>query len=211
MNTTHTAFKQLKQADTLLKVIKKRRSIYELGKKTPLSYPEIAKLIGDVIFETPSAFNSQTARIVLLFEESYHLFWDLALEEIKKVAPPEQFSKTQEKIASFKKGIGCILFFEDEASVAKLQEKFPLYKDKFPLWSEQSSAICQYAVWLMLSKINLGANLQHYNPIIDEKIKTTFHIPKSWRLNAQMNFGSIQKQADEKSYISLEERVRIYV
>ncbi len=45
----------------------------------------------------------------------------------------------------------------------------------FPIWSEHSQqAIAQFAVWNVLAEQNIGASLQHYNPIIDEKINTSF-------------------------------------
>ena len=49
----------------------------------------------------------------------------------------------------------------------------------------------QFMIWSALANQNIGANLQHYNPIIDEKVKTEFNIPDTWELVAQMPFGGI--------------------
>ena len=68
----------------------------------------------------------------------------------------------------------------------------------------------QYSIWLALSELNLGANLQHYNPLVDEYVQQTFHTPTSWKLVAQMNFGGIQKEADEKSFLDLSKRFHIF-
>ena len=39
-----------------------------------------------------------------------------------------------------------------------------------------------------------GANLQHYNPLIDEEVKKCFELPEHWILNAQMVFGTPVKE-----------------
>ena len=51
-----------------------------------------------------------------------------------------------------------------------MQEQFALYADNFPDWSEQSNGIATANTWVALSEEGLGANLQHYNPVIDEAV-----------------------------------------
>jgi predicted oxidoreductase (fatty acid repression mutant protein) len=34
-----------------------------------------------------------------------------------------------------------------------------------------------------------GANLQHYNPIIDGKVQAAFQLPNNWKLRSQLVFG----------------------
>ena len=72
-----------------------------------------------------------------------------------------------------------------------MQEKFALYADNFPIWSEHASGIAQFATWTALAEHNIGASLQH-NPIIDEEVAQTFSIPSNWKLRAQLVFGSIE-------------------
>ena len=68
----------------------------------------------------------------------------------------------------------------------------------------------QYAVWLALTELDLGANLQHYNPLMDEYVHQEFNTPASWKLVAQMNFGGIQKEPDEKTFLDLKKRIKIF-
>ena len=82
-----------------------------------------------------------------------------------------------------------------------LQEQFAAYADNFPIWSEHSSGIAQYAVWLALAEKGIGANLQHYNPLVDADVQRTWNIPASWKLRAHMNFGSIIAPAGDKAYM----------
>ena len=67
----------------------------------------------------------------------------------------------------------------------------------------------QYIIWTMFAENNIGANLQHYNPIIDEKLAQTININTSWTLIAQMPFGGILKKADKKTNAETKERFKI--
>lgn len=104
-----------------------------------------------------------------------------------------------------------MLFYEDPADVAKLQQNFPLYSDKFPQWSEHTNAMHQYAAWTALEQEGLGANLQHYNPLIDEKVAATWGIPNTWSLKSQLVFGKPAGQPGDKSFKQVEgERLFVY-
>ncbi|HEP1385062.1 TPA: nitroreductase family protein, partial [Acinetobacter baumannii] len=91
-----------------------------------------------------------------------------------------------------------------------LQEQFELYADNFPVWSEHSSAIAQFATWTALSELGLGASLQHYNPIVDADAAEAFDVPATWKLRAQLVFGSVEAPAGEKAFISDEDRFKTF-
>lgn len=181
--------------------MKKRRTIYAIGKNVNLEQTEVEQLIQDAVRESPSAFNSQTSRVVSLFGQSHHKFWEIVRETLRKMVPAEAFENTSKKIDSFAAGYATVLFYEDQDVVKSLQEQFALYADNFPVWSEHSSAIAQYAVWTILAEHNIGASLQHYNPVIDAEVAATFDIPSHWKLRAQLVLGSIEAPAGEKTYL----------
>lgn len=193
-----------------INALKNRRSIYALGNNVELSETQIEELIKEAVKESPSAFNSQTSRVVILFGESNAKVWDIAAEALRPLTPAEAFPGTQEKLASFAAGKGTILFFEDTDVVKSLQEQFALYADNFPIWSEQSSGIAQHSVWVALAEQNIGASLQHYNPVIDAEVAATFDIPANWKLRAQMPFGSVEAPAGEKEYMNDADRFRTF-
>ncbi len=193
-----------------LEAVEKRRSIYNLGSKQIVSPDEIMEKINAAVKYAPSAFNSQSARVLVLFGENYKSFWKKVLETLRQIVPADKFAATEEKIKSFMAGYGTVLFFEDENVVKNLQEKFPLYKDNFPKWSLQSSGMLQFIVWTVLENAGLGASLQHYNPLIDNEVAKMFGVPESWKLWAQMPFGSVGEPAGEKTFLPLEERVKVF-
>ena len=190
--------------------IKQRRTIYAVGKNVPLTPEQIESVIKEAVNHSPSAFNSQTSRIVTLFGESHLQFWNIVRETLRKIVPEAAFEGTNAKINSFAAGYGTVLFYEDQDVVKALQEQFALYADNFPVWSEHSSAIAQFAVWTALSEQNIGASLQHYNPIVDAEITEIFDIPANWKLRAQLVFGSIEAPAGEKTFMAEVDRFKTF-
>lgn len=129
-----------------LEVIQNRRSIYAIGKNIPVSREEIEKTIQTSIRHTPSAFNIQSAKAVILFGKEHDAFWDMLMEELRQVVPAENFASTEQKILSFKAGYGTVLYFDDTDLTTSLEERFPLYAKNFKPWAEQANGIAQFAV-----------------------------------------------------------------
>lgn len=179
---------------------KQRRSIYALGDKLSQSPEEIFELVKETVKNSPTAFNSQTVRTVVLFGNSSDRVWEIVEQTLRQVVKDDQaFAKTKAKIASFKAGFGTILFLTDTAVVEKLKQDFPAYADNFAGWAEQGIGGAQQAVWTALAEQHIGASLQHYNPLIDEAIHQEFNLPRDWQLRAEMPFGSIEAPAGEKT------------
>lgn len=197
--------------NTLQKLAEKRRSIYALGDQLPVSHDDIVQLVEHAILHTPSSFNSQSTRIVVLFDDEHQKLWDMTEETLRVIVDDEdKFQSTKEKIAGFKGGAGTILFFEDQAVVRGMQDAAPLYADKFPIWSNQTNAMHQYVIWTALASIDVGANLQHYNPVIDKRVASEWDIDTDWALNAQMVFGAIKAPAGDKDFKPVEERMKVF-
>lgn len=196
---------------TLQTLAETRRSIYGLNKDLPVSKEEIEKLVEHAVLHTPSSFNSQSARVIILFGEEHNKLWQITEDVLRDIVNDEEkFTPTKQKIDGFKAGAGTILFYEDETVVKHLQEQFAPYADKFPQWADHSSGMHQYAIWTALASINVGANLQHYNPVIDKKVADEWSIDKNWKLIAQMVFGGIDAPAGEKTFEPIEKRLKVF-
>ncbi|MDR2144908.1 MAG: nitroreductase family protein [Tannerella sp.] len=196
---------ELKQA------MKNRRTFYSITGKSPIANEELKSLIDTAVLHVPSAFNSQSARVVLLLNEHHVRFWDIVKETLKAILDPEGFEGTKSKIENcFQAGYGTVLFFEDQAVVKGLQDAFALYADNFPVWSNQASAMHQYAVWLLLEEAGFGASLQHYNPLIDSAVAKEWNLSSDWKLLAQMPFGVPGAQPGEKEFQPLDSRRLVF-
>lgn len=190
--------------------VEKRRSIYAISDELVVSDKRITEVINHAVKHTPSAFNSQTARAVVLLGGSHRKLWNITTETLRKVVPADQFTPTQEKMNAFSGGYGTVLFFEDMSIVENLQAQFPSYADNFPVWSLQSSGMVQFVIWTSLENEGFGASLQHYNPLIDDDVKKEFNIPAGWKLLAQMPFGKPTGVASEKEISPIENRVIVH-
>lgn len=187
-----------------------RRSYYAVSKEHVVEDERIIEIVEHAVKYVPSAFNSQTTRVIVLLGENHDKFWELTTGELKKIVPAENFAGTQEKMDLFGNAYGTVLFFEDEEVVKGLQEQFALYADNFPIWSEQTSGMHQFAVWTGLEIEGFGASLQHYNPIVDEEVRKEWNVPSTWKLRAQMPFGKPVASPGDKDFKPLEERVKVY-
>jgi len=187
-----------------------RRTIYGISKEKVTTDEVIKEVIEKAVKNTPSAFNSQSARIVLLLDKQHDKLWDITKETLRKIVPVDQFATTEEKINSFHNGYGTVLFFEDSSIVESLQSQFALYKDNFPVWSQQSSGMHQYVIWTSLEIEGFGASLQHYNELIEEQVKKEWNVQASWKLIAQMPFGKPTASPDDKQVQPLEQRIKIF-
>ncbi len=187
--------------------LNKRSSRYGIAKHDSLTQEELTNLVETAVQATPSAFNAQTQRAVVLWGENSDKFWDLTLEELRKVAPAEGFENTVAKLESFKAGNGTILYYVDTTVVKGLQEQFALYADNFPVWAQQENGMFQLVTWTALDQLGLGGSVQHYNPLVDEVVANEFNISKDWQLVAQMPFGKpvdehvIKEKSDVKAKV----------
>lgn len=187
-----------------------RRSFYGIGKESVISDERIQEVVEHAVKYAPSAFNSQSTRVVLLLGHEHDMLWNITKEALRKIVPEDKFKSTEEKINSFQNGYGTVLFFEESSITKGLQEQFPLYKDNFPIWAQQSNGMNQYIIWTALEMEGFGVSLQHYNEIIEEQVKNQWNIESNWKLIAQMPFGKPTAEPDEKQYIPIEQRVRVF-
>lgn len=194
----------------LQKVAETRRSIYALNKNLPVPAKDVVALVEHAVKHTPSSFNSQSTRVIVLLGAEHEKLWKIAEDALAAIVPADKFQPTKDKLASFAAGAGTVLFFEDQKVVKGLQEQFALYADNFPIWSEHTSAMHQYAIWNALAAVGAGASLQHYNPVIDKGVAAAWNVPADWTLRAQLVFGGIAAPAGEKSFAPLADRVKVY-
>jgi uncharacterized protein len=190
--------------------MKDRRSIYTISNETTVSDERLAETIGQAVQNVPSAFNSQSAKVVILLGENHKKLWGITMNTLRKLVPSENFAQTEEKINSFAAGYGTVLYFDDTSITDGLAVQFATYKDNFPVWAQQANGMLQFAVWTSLEAEGLGATLQHYNPLIDDEVKANWKLPQSWKLIAEMPFGKPTAVPDAKQFTPLEERMKLF-
>lgn len=78
--------------------LKHRRTYYSITNQSPVSDEEIERIVNLAVTHVPSAFNSQSTRVVLLLGENHKKLWHIVKETLRKIVPPEVFKTTEAKI-----------------------------------------------------------------------------------------------------------------
>ena len=85
--------------ESFLDAVAGRRSIYSLGKEKTISHERVEGIVKTAVTHVPSAFNSQSSRTLLLFDEQSGDFWEIVKDSLKKIIPAADFGKTAHRIA----------------------------------------------------------------------------------------------------------------
>ena len=179
-----------------------RRSVYAINDEMPVGEDEVVRLVEEATALVPDAFDMKSQRVIVALGEKNQAFWDAVFDAFGgKVA--------REKIDGFAAGAGTVLYFVDGAVVASMQEQYPRYAENFPTWAQQANGMLQVAVWSGLAELGVGANIQHYNPVIDDAVRELFGVLESWSLVAQMPFGGIAAAPGPKAGEDIALRVRV--
>lgn len=188
--------------DGILQALRTRRSFYQLNKESVLTEDELIRYVEDIVRLVPDAYDMKSQRVVLAFGEQHDRLWDAIYNVFGgKVA--------REKIDSFKAGVGTVLFFYDQETIERMQWDIPGGADNFPLWALQSNGMLQMTMWTALCEQGYGASLQHYNPVIDARVRELFDVPENYVLLAQLVFGGIEAHPEPKAEEDISARVKI--
>ena len=195
-----------------IEALEHRRSNYSLSAAMCATEEQIVAMIDRVMLATPSAFNSQSSRVVVLFGIHHLCLWGIVKQTLKERISAEQYENSRHKIDScFASGCGTVLFYEDMAVVAEMKRDFKLYADKFDEYSYQTSAMHQLSIWTALEDMGFGASLQHYNPLIDAEVARQWNIPDQWKLIAQMPFGTpLSIPEPKEQHLPLDQRRLVF-
>lgn len=190
--------------------IMNRHSNYDITSASTITDAQIRELVEFAVLHTPSAFNSQTARVVLLLNDQHKKLWSIVMETLRKIVPPEDFARTEAKINSFAAGHGTVLFYEDRLQLDSMMKEYALYSEMIPGFSMNSAGMLQYVVWTLLRDAGLGASLQHYGNLIESEVALTWKLPAGWHLIAQMPFGKGNSEPGNPEKKPIEEQFRMF-
>ena len=90
-------------------------------------------------------------------------------------------------------------------------DNFSVKRHAWKLTLASLQAILQFIVWTALEAEGLGAALQHFNPLITPQVLSTWNLPSSWSLVAQIPFGKPSAPPGERTYLPVEgERFKVF-
>ncbi|PWN33318.1 nitroreductase family protein [Meira miltonrushii] len=205
--------RSLAKAQEFIAQISSRRSIYALGRRSILNDKDLTDLIKKSVRESPTSFNSQTSRVVILLGDQHERYWnEIAVPALRKAVGDDDaaFEKGSQRMTQFRDAYGTALFYEDQDAIKEMQKKVAIYADRFPEWSIQSSGMAQINTWSALSLAGYGANLQHYGNLTQKPLAEAFGIPANWQLYSELVFGSPENEAGEKTYMDDADRFKVF-
>ncbi len=191
-----------------VELLEKRRSQYAIGANTDITAADVAATLRDVISHVPSAFNSQSSRVVVVSGENNEKLWDLIKEVQSQVLDEGTLNYMTPIMDGARTAVGTVLFFEDRDAV---ENGIPANDERRYVYKNHASANAQLTTWLAITELGLGGNLQHFNigyeQGFDRAIRELLDLPESWELVAELPFGSIEAPAAAKEVAPVENLV----
>lgn len=95
-------------ADTYLEQMKTRRTVYSLEASSPISDDRIIEVAREVILHSPSSFNCQATRMVVLLKTEHVKFWELAKECFKATMQGDVYKEYEKKLLQRQNAYGTV-------------------------------------------------------------------------------------------------------
>lgn len=94
--------------NVFFEAVKARRTIYQLSNESTIPDSRIKEIVNDAMLHTPSSFNSQTTRMVVLLKEHHVKMWDVTTEIYKQQLPEEKFNHAKARFDGFRAAYGTV-------------------------------------------------------------------------------------------------------
>lgn len=183
-------------ANSYLKAISSRRTVYALKPTLPagVTLQDVQAVVQAIIKDTPTSFNSQVNRAIILTGAEHRRVWDQVVNGI----PSESGKKRPTSVRD--EAFGSVIFFTDDKTTEQLQAKFPAWASAFPQFADHSSGAAQIHTWTALKQLGIGGHLQHFNGYVKSALPES--IPLEWQVHGQLVFGEPAVESlPEKTYI----------
>jgi len=186
-----------------------------LSKVSTIPDTQLRSIVETAVKHAPSPFNIQSGRVVLLLGNESQKLWEIVKTGFLKTLNGDEaaIKLYTGKIAGHANGYGTILFFEDTATIDGIAAKMPALSSSFQTWSENSTGMLQFTVWTALAAEGMGASLQHYGGVsaeIVENIQKEWKLPSTWKSTAMMPFGVSTGEPRQRTYLPIEDRVKVF-
>jgi len=150
-----------------------------------MSTMELTALIKQVVSLTPTCYNCQGSRLVILYGTYHEEFWRRMMNVTESGDVERRAVECNVIPAS-----GTIVLLEDEMSMKVMQKLYPLYASAFPLFAERSSAMAEVGLAVALTQKGIGTISRHYRVDVAAVLDENADIPSSWKMKAQIAFGT---------------------
>ena len=122
----------MSMSKSFLEAVKARRTFYGLSKDIVVPADRIKEIVGEAVNHTPSAFNSQSSRVVVLFGEQSDKLWSITKESLRQIVPAESFAATEERINRIRERLWYDLVFRRSSRRERLARTICVLCRQFP-------------------------------------------------------------------------------
>jgi predicted oxidoreductase (fatty acid repression mutant protein) len=130
-----------------LDLVKARRSYYNILPRSLIEPSAIKNIIDQAVLHTPSTYNTQGGRVVLLLGEAHRQAWSVVREHTMAwlQGNEEMIKMHSAKIDGYANGYGTVMFLEDEETIEASYKRSPQFRDLglFDKWAQDSNAMMQ--------------------------------------------------------------------
>ncbi|CAI7427268.1 CGH_1_collapsed_G0041390.mRNA.1.CDS.1 [Saccharomyces cerevisiae] len=135
-----------------LNAITNRRTIYNLKPELPqgVGLDDVKRTVHVILKNTPTAFNSQVNRAVIIVGDTHKRIWDA----VASAMPTAEAKKRPESCRD--EAYGSVIFFTDEGPTEKLQRDFPALAAAFPNMRRSYDRCCANSVLDCPRTIGIG-------------------------------------------------------
>lgn len=149
-----------------------------------LSADDVTKLIQQVVAITPTCYNCQGSRVIILYGEEHTRFWQRLMK--LKVDTAEERRFLEESVVP---AAGTVVLLEDDLSVKVMQKMYPSFAMAFPYFAEHSSGMVELSLTVGLAQKEIGTIIRHYRTDPAEVLEADSDVPETWKMKAQIAFG----------------------
>ena len=93
---------------TFLEAVEHRRTYRPLENKSTIPDSRIEELVTQTIKNVPSAFNSQTTRLVVVLNQEHSKLWEIITDVYKNMLPADKLEHTKGRLDMFRRSYGTV-------------------------------------------------------------------------------------------------------
>lgn len=98
----------IQMADKFLSLIEQRRTYYNLKAESPISDKQIVEIATRILLHSPSSFNCQSTRLVILLHSNHVRFWQIAQDCFRILLPAAEYAEYEKKLKGRQAGYGTV-------------------------------------------------------------------------------------------------------
>lgn len=95
-------------SDNFLTEIRTRRTCYSVEAKSPISDARIVEIAREVVKHSPSSFNCQSTRLVILLRDEHVRFWEMAKECFEATMQQDIYGGYEKKLLRRQEAYGTV-------------------------------------------------------------------------------------------------------